>query len=94
MNKLKHDADFAEAQAPAMAVAASELRQIVERIERINDDMKSLREDRSEFFAEAKSRGYCTKTLRRVIKEREKDADLRQEEDALFDLYATALGLK
>ena len=74
-------------------VTADELRQFVERYERIELDRQDLAEDQKEIMAEAKSRGYDTKILRKIIAERKKDADTRAEEAAIFDMYAEAIGL-
>lgn len=76
------------------AVAVGELKQFVERIERLNDDISLLREDIKEVFAEAKGRGYDTKTLRKIVAIRKKDIDKLKEEQALLDIYAAALGME
>lgn len=77
----------------AYRVSADELRQFIERWERLEQERKELAGDQKEIMAEAKGRGYCVKTMRRVMSERRKEPDLRAEEQAVFDLYAEALGL-
>lgn len=74
-------------------VTADELRQFVERVERLEVEKKEIADQQKEVFAEAKARGYCVKTLKKVIAERKKDADQRAEEGAVFEMYAQALGL-
>lgn len=76
------------------SVAGDELRQFLERIERVDEEIAGMRDDRKEIFAELKGRGYDVKTVRRVLKLRKKDASEIQEEKAMLDLYASAIGLE
>jgi uncharacterized protein (UPF0335 family) len=73
--------------------AAQELRSIVERVERINEEKKALQDDASEIFKEAKGKGYDVPTLRQVIRLRAKDPEQRRQHQALLDLYLHALGM-
>ena len=82
-----------EGRVEAVTVAAAELRQIVERIERLNEELQSIQTDKAELFAEAKGRGYDTKALKAIIKLRAKDPNERAEEEAVLDLYKNALGM-
>lgn len=75
------------------SVAGDQLKSIVERIERLEEEKKALSDDIKDVYAEAKANGFDTKTVRRVIRERKKDKAKREEEEALFDLYAHALGM-
>ena len=75
------------------AVAAGQLRAIVERIERLEEEKGEVAEQIKEVFAEAKANGFDTKIIRKVISLRKKDAEERQEEEALLDLYLAALGM-
>ena len=75
------------------AVAAGQLRAIVERIERLEEEKKEVAEQIKEVMAEAKANGFDTKIIRKVISLRKKDAEERQEEEALLDLYLAALGM-
>ena len=75
-------------------VAASQLRSFVERIERLNEEKKTIAEDIKEVFAEAKGTGFDTKAMRVIIRLRKKDANERQEEEAILDLYKAALGME
>ncbi|WP_312126067.1 DUF2312 domain-containing protein [Brevundimonas sp.] len=74
------------------ATAMGRLRTIIERIERLEEDKKAVLEDIKEVFAEAKGEGYDVKVLRKVIRIRKQDRAKRQEEEAITDLYLTALG--
>jgi uncharacterized protein (UPF0335 family) len=76
------------------AVAVGELKQFVERIERLDDDISLLREDMKGVFSEAKGRGYDTKALRKIVALRKKDLAKLKEEQALLDIYAAALGME
>src|SRR5262249_43488144 len=75
-------------------VAAGQLKQFVARIERLEEEKKTLQEDIKEVYAEAKGRGFDVKILRKVIALRKKDADERDEEEALLDVYLPALGMR
>ncbi|HEU4987831.1 uncharacterized protein (UPF0335 family) [Mesorhizobium sp. J18] len=74
-------------------VAAAELRQLIERIERLEEEKATLQEDIKEVMAEAKGRGYDTKAIRTIIRLRKKDPNERQEEEAIVELYKNALGM-
>lgn len=74
-------------------IAAEQLRSIVERIERLNEEIKGLNGDKSDIFAEAKGAGFDVKIVKEVIKLRAQDKAERQEHDTLLDLYRQALGL-
>lgn len=75
------------------AVAAGQLRAIVERIERLEEEKKEVAEQIKEVYAEAKGNGFDTKTLRKIVTLRKKDTEEREEEEALLDLYMSALGM-
>lgn len=76
------------------AVAADELRLLVERIERLAEDRQGIVDDIKDVYAEAKSRGYDIKTIRKVIARRKMDRDAAQEQDAIFATYCAALGMQ
>lgn len=73
-------------------VAGAELRQIVERIERLETEKQDAAEAQKEVYAEAKGRGYDTKVLRKVIADRKKDRDALAEERAVQEMYEAAIG--
>jgi uncharacterized protein (UPF0335 family) len=72
--------------------AQGQLRSIIERIERLELDKASVMEDLKAVYAEAKGNGFDTKILRKVVRLRKQDTAKRQEEDALLDLYLSAIG--
>ncbi len=74
-------------------VTADELRQFVERIERLDAEKKDIAEQQKEVMAEAKGRGYDTKVLRKVIALRKRDQNDIAEEEAVLDMYKEALGM-
>lgn len=74
-------------------VAADQLRSIVERVERLEEEKQAIAEDIKEVYAEAKANGFDTKTLRKVISLRKVEANERQEQEAILDLYMQALGM-
>ncbi len=74
-------------------VAGDELRQLVERIERVEDEISTARLDLSEIYKEAKGRGYDTKALRRIVRTRKKDQAKLAEENAILETYGAALGM-
>ena len=74
-------------------VQGDQLKSIVQRIERLEEEKKTIADDIKEVYAEAKSNGFDTKILRKVISLRKKDVDERQEEEALLDVYLAALGM-
>lgn len=76
----------------AYRVTASELRQFIERIERLNAEKQDIADAIKEAFAEAKGRGYDTAVMRKVIARRKRDRDDLAEEQAVLDLYEEALG--
>ena len=72
---------------------AEELRQFIERFEQLDSEKKDLAEQQKELMAEAKGRGYDTKILRKVIALRKRSANDIAEEEAVLELYKTALGM-
>jgi uncharacterized protein (UPF0335 family) len=73
--------------------AHGQLRTIVERIERLEEEKKNIAGDIKEVYAEAKGNGFDIKILRKVISLRKKDASERQEEESMIDVYLAALGM-
>lgn len=75
------------------AVAANHLRQLIERVERLEEEKAALLADIREVYAEAKGHGFDTKTMREVIRIRKIEPSDRQEQDAVLALYLEALGM-
>ena len=74
-------------------VAAEQLRLFIERIERLEEEKKGIADDVKDVYAESKSNGYDTKTMRKIVALRRMEAHVRQEADALLETYRNALGL-
>jgi len=74
-------------------VAADQLRLFIERIERLEEEKKGIADDVKDVYAEAKSSGYDTKTMRAIVRLRRMESHARQEADALLETYRSALGL-
>lgn len=77
----------------AYEVTADELLQFIERIETQNAAIADETEVRKQIYAEAKGRGYCTKTIRKIVALRKKRADDIAEEEAIESMYRAALGM-
>lgn len=74
-------------------VTAGELRAFIERFERLDIEKKDLADQQKEVMAEAKSRGYDTKILRKLVALRKMDPQEISEEEAVLELYKEALGM-
>lgn len=74
--------------------AQTQLRTIIERIERLEEDKAGVMNDLKEVYAEAKGNGFDTKVLRKVVRMRKQDKAKLSEEEALIDLYLSAIGGK
>ncbi|VAV99174.1 FIG01072817: hypothetical protein [hydrothermal vent metagenome] len=74
-------------------VTADELRQFIERYERLEAEKKDIADQQKEVMAEAKSRGYDTKVLRKLVTLRKRDKDDIAEEEAVLEMYKEALGM-
>ena len=75
------------------SIAADELRLLIERIERLEEEKKAIADDVKDVYGEAKARGYDTKTMRRIVALRRMETHDRQEADALLETYKAALGI-
>ena len=74
-------------------VAGEELRQFVERFERLESEKKDISDQQKEVMAEAKSRGYDTRIMRKIVSLRKRDLEDVAEEEAILSMYKTALGM-
>ncbi len=74
--------------------AKDQLKSLVERIERLEEEKQALADDIKEVYAEAKGNGFDTRTLRAVVRLRKQDGAERQEQEALLELYMRALGMR
>jgi len=74
--------------------AAGQLRSLIERIERLEEEKAALTSDIREVYAEAKGNGFDAKIMRQVVRMRKLDKADRQEMEAVLDLYLAALGMR
>lgn len=74
-------------------VAADELRLLIERAERLEEEKKGISDDIKDVMAEAKGRGYDPKAIRRILSIRKKKKEEYQEEEAILEVYLQALGM-
>ncbi len=74
-------------------VAADELRLLIERAERLEEEKRGLADDIKDVMAEAKGRGYDAKAIRRIMQIRKKKREEYQEEEAILETYLQALGM-
>ena len=74
-------------------IAGERLRSLIERIERLEEEKRTLAEDIKEVFAEAKGSGFDTKIMRQIIRIRRMDKDDLDEQETLLDIYKRALGM-
>jgi len=74
-------------------VAGDQLRLFIERIERLEEEKKGMADDIRDVYAEAKSQGYDSKTMRAIVRLRRMEKNARQEADALLETYRAALGM-
>lgn len=78
---------------PATRFAKDQLKAIIERIERLEEEKKAISDDVSDVYAEAKGNGYDVKALRTIIRMRKQDANERAEQEAILETYLQALGM-
>jgi len=77
----------------SQTVAAGQLRALIERIERLEEEKKTIGDDIKDVYAEAKGTGFDTKAIRAIVALRKKDQAERHEEETILDLYKAALGM-
>lgn len=75
-------------------VSGQRLKSFVDRIERMDEEIEGLKEDRKDIYAEAKGVGFDAKTIRKLIRLRKMDPDKRREEEDLLELYKSAVGME
>ncbi len=73
-------------------IAAEALRQCIDRIERLEEEKRNLSEDIKEVYRQAKSQGFDTKAIRKIVALRKQDRQEREEQEQLVELYMAALG--
>ena len=78
---------------PVAAFAKEQLKSIIERIERLEEDKAAIASDIKDVYAEAKGNGYDTKALRTIVRMRKMDANDRREAETILETYLQALGV-
>ncbi|HEY5820065.1 MAG TPA: DUF2312 domain-containing protein [Mesorhizobium sp.] len=78
----------------SQTVAAGQLRALIERIERLEEEKKTIADDIKDVYAEAKGNGFDTKAIRAIIRLRKQDQAEREEAETILDLYKAALGMQ
>ncbi|PVM90683.1 DUF2312 domain-containing protein [Caulobacter endophyticus] len=86
MDDESHDAEVLNGQ------AQGRLKSLIERVERLEIDKAAILEDIKEIYAEGQSAGFDAKVMKKVVRLRKTDKAKRQEEDAILDLYLSAIG--
>lgn len=74
-------------------VTGAELRQFIERVERLEEEKKEVAEQIKEVFAEMKGRGFDVKAIRQILRERKQDPNDIAEQEAIIDMYKAAIGM-
>jgi uncharacterized protein (UPF0335 family) len=82
-----------EPEAPATKFAKDQLKAIIERIERLEEEKKTISDDIRDVYAEAKGNGYDVKALRTIVRMRKQDANERAEQETVLETYMQALGM-
>jgi uncharacterized protein (UPF0335 family) len=83
----------AEKEETAHRFAKDQLKAIIERVERLEEEKKAISDDIRDVFAEAKVNGFDVKALRTIVKMRKQDTNERQEQEAILETYMHALGM-
>jgi uncharacterized protein (UPF0335 family) len=78
---------------PATKFAKDHLKAIIERIERLEEEKKTIADDIRDVYAEAKGNGFDVKALKSVVRLRKMDANARQEHETILETYLQALGM-
>lgn len=74
-------------------ISAEQLRLLIERVERLEEEKKGISDDIKDVYGEAKAVGFDAKIMKQIVKLRKKTRDARMEEEALLETYKTALGI-
>ncbi len=93
MTMFKHDEEFDAMGDNAHKAAAEQIRAYIERFERLEAEKQDVMQGQKEIMSEAKGNGFNVKALRKIIADRKRDADDLAEEQALVELYKSALGI-
>jgi uncharacterized protein (UPF0335 family) len=78
---------------PATRFAKEQLKAVVERVERLEEEKKAIADDIKDVYAEARAHGFDVKALRTIVRLRKQDTDERNEQEAILETYMLALGM-
>jgi uncharacterized protein (UPF0335 family) len=78
---------------PSTSFAKDQLKAVIERVERLEEEKKAIADDIKDVYAEAKAHGFDVKALRTIVRLRKQDSDERKEEEAILETYMHALGM-
>ena len=78
---------------PSTSFAKEQLKAVIERVERLEEEKKAIADDIKDVYAEAKAHGFDVKALRTIVRLRKQDSDERKEEEAILETYMHALGM-
>lgn len=78
---------------PSTSFAKDQLRAIIERIERLEEEKKAISDDIRDIYAEAKGNGFDVKAIRTIVRMRKQDANEREEQETILETYLHALGM-
>jgi uncharacterized protein (UPF0335 family) len=95
MSDIGHNTgiDSAPSEAPATRFAKDQLKAIIERVERLEEERKTISDDIRDVYAEAKGNGFDVKALRTIVRMRKEDANKRAEAETILETYMQALGM-
>jgi len=82
-----------ETEAPSAVFSKDQLKAIIERIERLEEEKKTISDDVKDIYSEAKGNGYDVKALRTIIRMRKQDPNERAEAETILETYLHALGM-
>jgi uncharacterized protein (UPF0335 family) len=82
-----------EAESPATRFSKEQLKTIIERIEHMEEEKKTISDDVREIYVEAKGNGYDVKAIRAIVRMRKQDANERQEAETILETYMHAMGM-
>jgi uncharacterized protein (UPF0335 family) len=93
MTSMQTETSEQAREAPSTRFAKDQLKAIVERIERLEEEKKTISDDIRDIYAEAKGNGYDVKALRTIVRLRKQDANERAEQETILETYMAALGM-
>lgn len=85
--------DEGAAEKATTAFARDQLKAVIERIERLEEEKKATSDDIRDVYAEAKGNGFDVKALRTIVRMRKQDANEREEQETILETYMQALGM-